>query len=416
MSVTPTPIEPTPEDIRFHLRKVLDSPAFRGSKRCQRFLEHVSECQLSGRSDTLSERTLATELFDRDIDGDPTDTIVRVGAREVRRRLAQYYVSPAAESDRIQIDLPPGAYVPEFRARGRLSASPESEEPPSKQPASRARKWMIACACLAAAVAVLSVELVRLHQGPPPTIVDQFWKPALESPKPLLVAMAHPIVYLPSVRAVRFSQERVPPDPLGLQQPVQVSPEKLDGSDFYPAPNEYVGYGDTVVASAVGAFFASRSRDIRLRFANQIHFSDLGGTPALLIGANTNRWSMEVTRGYRFRFEWSLPETLRIVETMPPFRSWQLYDRTKDVWSPEDYILVCRVPKSSTGGFLVLAGGLTQSGTEAAGAILTNVQQLQAILQKVPKDWQNRNLEMLLHSRVIGKAPSLPEVVASHVW
>ena len=39
-----------------------------------------------------------------------------------------------------------------------------------------------------------------------------------------------------------------------------------------------------------------------------------------------------------------------------------------------------------------------------------------AILAKLPAGWESKNLQFVLHARVIGNAPALPEVVASHVW
>ena len=59
-------IGPSPEEIRFYLRKILESPAFRGSRRSQRFLDYVSEKLLKGEADDLKERTIAIEVFDRD--------------------------------------------------------------------------------------------------------------------------------------------------------------------------------------------------------------------------------------------------------------------------------------------------------------------------------------------------------------
>jgi hypothetical protein len=53
------------------------------------------------------------------------DTIVRVGAREVRKRLAQFYVSPEGVASRVKIDLPAGAYAPEFH----YAAAPIEKEP-----------------------------------------------------------------------------------------------------------------------------------------------------------------------------------------------------------------------------------------------------------------------------------------------
>src|SRR5882724_11944077 len=106
---------PTPEEIRHQLRCVLESPAFHGSKRCQQFLEYVCQKSLSGEAATLKERTVAIEVFGRPAHSDLSDdTIVRVGAREVRKRLAQYYVSPEGAAAKIRIDLHSGSYAPEF--------------------------------------------------------------------------------------------------------------------------------------------------------------------------------------------------------------------------------------------------------------------------------------------------------------
>ena len=115
---------PSPEEVRRQLQIVLASPAFHGSKRCQQFLEYVCEKFLEGQPGALKERTIAVEVFGRRPESDlAEDTIVRVGAREVRKRLAQFYVTPAGAASEVRIDLHPGAYAPEFRY-----VSPQHEE------------------------------------------------------------------------------------------------------------------------------------------------------------------------------------------------------------------------------------------------------------------------------------------------
>src|SRR5437763_1341000 len=97
---------PTHDEVRRQLESILASPAFHGSKRCQKFLEHVCEKVLAGQESTLKERTVAVEVFGRTPESDlGEDTIVRVGAREVRKRLAQFYVSPDGAASAVRIDL-----------------------------------------------------------------------------------------------------------------------------------------------------------------------------------------------------------------------------------------------------------------------------------------------------------------------
>src|SRR5450432_2007999 len=115
LGVVPDRTTPSADEIHRQLRSILASPAFHGSKRCQQFLEYVCDKSLSGEMGALKERTIAIEVFGRPPQSDlGEDTIVRVGAREVRKRLAQFYVTPEGIASEIRIDLHPGAYSPEF--------------------------------------------------------------------------------------------------------------------------------------------------------------------------------------------------------------------------------------------------------------------------------------------------------------
>src|SRR5690349_1816060 len=93
------PNTPKPDEIQKQLVAILASPAVHGSKRCQQFLEYVCAKAFSHGEDALKERTVAVEVFGRSPESDLSDdTIVRVGAREVRKRLAQYYVTPEGQA------------------------------------------------------------------------------------------------------------------------------------------------------------------------------------------------------------------------------------------------------------------------------------------------------------------------------
>lgn len=100
--------------VRAELTAILKSSYFSGSKRCQDFLEFIVHQALDGNYDYLTERFLGAELFGRPINYETgTDSIVRVRANDVRRRLAQYY-SEGHGGPQVVIDLVSGTYVPEF--------------------------------------------------------------------------------------------------------------------------------------------------------------------------------------------------------------------------------------------------------------------------------------------------------------
>ena len=65
---------------------------------------------------------------------------------------------------------------------------------------------------------------------------------------------------------------------------------------------------------------------------------------------------------------------------------------------------------------MLAAAGVKQFGTEAAGRLLTDPDQLNAILRSLPSGWESKNLQIVLHTKVIGNTAAQPEVVAWHVW
>jgi hypothetical protein len=106
--------DPSPEQIRTQLERILDSRGFKRSPRLQRFLRYAVEITLSGDEDRLKEYTLGLEVFDRDADFDPRlDSIVRVEAFRARKKLARYYATDGSD-DHIVIYLTKGDYRARF--------------------------------------------------------------------------------------------------------------------------------------------------------------------------------------------------------------------------------------------------------------------------------------------------------------
>ena len=230
----------------------------------------------------------------------------------------------------------------------------------------------------------------------------------------MLLALAHPIVYHPSTRANHLDQERNGIPALPLQRPINLPPQALNGSDFVPIVDQYVGFGDMVAAVKLGGLFATQSRTTRIRMASRIEFADMRDSPTVLIGAFTNRWTIEMMQSFRYRWSWSEGNKPAIIDSAGGKR-W-VSEKSEDGHSTEDYILICRLPHSQTGGFVVIGAGLTQYGTEEVGRILSEPDALAPILRNSAKGWETKNLELVLHSQIVGDAPSPPALVASYVW
>jgi hypothetical protein len=416
------PALPSPDAIRRQLDAILASPSFHGSKRCHQFLKYVVEKSLAGEASALKERSVAIEVFGRQPESDlAEDTIVRVGAREVRKRLAQYYVTPEGGGAEIRIDLPPGSYVPEFKfGNARVEEAPAVIPSPSVPvPWAWPRRYSLPLTAVGiVAIGMAAIVAVKAGANPNATEFQRFWDPVFRDPAPLLVAVAHPIVYHASGRAVRMNEERLPPQDTPLQRAIQLPPNELNGADMVPVYNQYVGFGDMVVATEVVSMVShgSRPKAVRLRMASGVEFADLRKAPTLLVGAFTNRWTVELQQAWRFRFSY-VPGTAVIKDAQDTTGQRQWAVKSKDNGSaPEDFVLVSRIRSPYTGGLVLVAAGLKQFGTEAAGHLLVDPEGLGAILRKLPEGWESKSLQLVLHVRVIENTPAQPDVVAMHVW
>jgi hypothetical protein len=415
-------------EVRSHLARIFASPAFRASKRCHRFLEYVVMQTLDGKASILKERTLAVEVFDRSTSWDSSDdTIVRVGAREVRKRLAQFYTSPEGAAERIRIELHSGSYVPEFShievGAGLLETGSKSPEAaagsvltslvPDRQAHQRRTRVLGPASALVLCAVLLGIALVL---GAKQSRFDQFWAPFWKAPDPVLVAIANPLVYHPSDRATRLNNAQLGANPTLRQRALQLPPDDLNGSDMIPVTDQYVGFGDAAVATQVSALLASHAKETRLRLGSKVDFDDFRESSAVLIGAFTNQWTVEFTHKLRFHFGYDAHGSFAILDAAHPGNGWSIPEKKADGSSPEDYILVCRLANSPSGKPMIIAGGITMFGTEAAGHFLTAPDRMNEALRRIGQNWQNRNVEIVFHAKVIDNSPSASEVVAAYVW
>jgi Malectin domain len=112
---------------RAEVDDVLSSGVFGRTNNPVRLLTFVCEKYFEGAVDEIKEYSIAVHALRRPESFDPqVDTIVRVTAHALRKRLEDYYRSAGAEHA-VQICLPPGHYVPKFiHARDSETAGGES--------------------------------------------------------------------------------------------------------------------------------------------------------------------------------------------------------------------------------------------------------------------------------------------------
>jgi hypothetical protein len=244
------------------------------------------EQTLEGNEDDLKERTLGVEVFHRPPDYDTNlDPVVRLCAAEVRKRLAQYYQSPAHGGE-LRIDLNPGSYVPVFWQPAPDAPTLElipaevatKAEPVSQPKRPRRIYWP---AGLIASVAIIVVILVlgtRWKQLEKPkssleqqkSALEEVWSPLLTSGKPILFCMGETEFELfpPHASPLTALQSGADDD-----SNLHVSAEK----------NDFVPFSDVQVLSRFVSLIGVRGHAFRVQSYRTTVSSQLREWPVVMI-------------------------------------------------------------------------------------------------------------------------------------
>jgi hypothetical protein len=377
------------ERVREELDRVLASHEFRTSKRSQEFLRYVVDHTLAGHGDLLKERTIGMEVFGRPASYDPSDdATVRVKAGEVRKRLGLYYSDQGAH-DPIRIELPSGTYVPEFH-----NAAPKVETPPAPAPvlAVPERERHRSRYLLAAIPAALAAALLLWYQTRPASnILDQFWAPVLDGRSPVQICAAFV--------------------PVWNYDPPAAGPAKPE--DYVPLTDQFVGGGDLLATSRLTAMLTRLKHPYRVKVGNDVSFADMRSGPAILVGYSYTRWR-DISSQMRYFID-GARRPVGITDNGQP-TEWALPALPRDRRTTEDYAIVSRVFHPDTHAMLVEIAGILQYGTDAAGDLVTNPDLMAEALHGAPPGWQKKNLQLVLHVKVISGAPTSPKVVKSYFW
>ena len=406
--------------IRAHLNGILNSAAFKGSRRSQDFLTHVVNCALAGQWERLKERSLGIEVFSRDASYDTGgDSIVRVTASDVRRRLLQYY----SECDRtpgFHIEIPAGSYIPEFpgleeaariapgefnvaalNGPGRLSAF---GFPGAAHERFRKTILLVLVICLGWGLGVMSARLLssasektdsrygfyRELLGPIASDSAHETEIALSNPRLLLyVGSNNPAAPIwPSTANARV--------PAGLEK--TLNPSANDVQANYPfhfltlADQDYTGMGEAVSAFNLGQLMHHIRRPSRLTQARFLNWGGARNVHLILLGApQLSSWVQQSLGQSNFTME---HEAITNARPLPGER--KAYNRSLNGSGFEDYGLIwmARLP---SGLRQLLLAGLTSAGTAGVGDFFCDPDRMRPVYDRlrnastnrsIPSDWQ----------------------------
>lgn len=406
--------------IREQLQRLLIHPLFANSKRYPALLAYTVEQTLLGNAAELKERSIGVEVFGRSPSYDANaDPVVRITAGEVRKRLTQYYYDPSHRGELI-IELPTGSYVPAFREPERapdpepVALVREESGPPEFTPTPQAitvsRLWRLRWILGGGVVMLVALAgaaglFAGLHystQPPPPSNIDRFWAPVTSSVNPTTFCLGEPARNLDVGSISSFD--------------APVSKEEAEPLYFRLHYSGHLALADVITLTRTVVALASQHKAFRVVPASDATFAQLREGPFVLIGAFDNIWTLRVTSKLRFGFESKDGTALLVDRNSPNKTTWATaWDLPYQKLS-RDYAIVARIHDKTTGQPVIIAAGISEEGTEAAGEILYNPEYLNSLLAKAPQDWESKNLEAVIETQVIGGHPGPPNVLAVETW
>jgi hypothetical protein len=189
--------------------------------------------------------------------------------------------------------------------------------------------------------------------------------------------------------------------------------------EIVPMWDYSVALADTQAFSQLENLFAKERLHVDLRGERSVSLADLRGTPSVFIGAFDNEWTLNLAGELRFYFDTDEREHAQIIRDRhwPAATDWKLVD----AWPPgrdisTDYALVTRVVNRTTERTIVIFGGIAQYGTQAAAEFVTHPTYFDKALANAPSDWNRKNIQIVLSTRVLAGVSGPPTVVAAYFW
>ena len=441
----PLPQAPLPHwfenDPRWNLaERVVVGSQFARSALLPKFLLFVVAETLEEREEEITEHQIGVQVFDRR-PGYSTaeDNIVRTYARQLRKRLADYFAEEGC-TEPLRIEIPVGGYVPVF-VRG-AESEPDQEvlrvpSPvsirmhPAHDPASNLdtavasgwnwRRWPLGAALLV----VYSVLLVWIawfagargrtsNQSPGPA--HPLWAALFQGPANTYIVPADAGFNL---------LEDLSHRPLALAGYLQSSylDLPLAGVDAHSAGDlrsqQFTSFVDLQTVAALARLPEYNPERVLLRFPRDLRIDDLKHSNAVLIGSvGSNPWAAIVENDANFRIVYGQGmEGATILNAHPEPGEAVSYISQWNVSAHETFALIAFLPNLGGNGRLLVLQGLDVAGTQAAAEALTHPDTIAPILRRATRpDGSLRCFEILLRSTSIESNSAGTQVIASRIY
>ena len=414
-------------------RRVADSVNFRNCPKLRTFLLYVCENMLLGRQENVREQLIGARVFGRTTDYNLNDdNIVRVEARELRKRLEMYFAT-AGSFEPVIIEVPKGAYLPVFRAREiapklavellPAAASVETQVADGALQGGAYRRWprwsWLLVIALAVTTAWQGLENWRARTQFRSSSAVQTGMLAQDFAlyrgllgtlggmpnRQTLLVLSNPKVLLyfgsPSDPPLADGQKRTIRAPAELEKTFS---DALNNSDvglpyrfLRLTREEYTGMGESIAVYHIGRLLQNLNQTVRLTQGRFLTWDSVQKHDLILLGSPLiNDWTFQNVARSNFNF---VPGGVENVE--PQVGEMKHYQQAVEQGKAPatgltDYGVIKRLTSSDGLNILLLAGG-SSAGTAGVGEFFASAEKMRDIYNRicqavgaktVPPNWE----------------------------
>jgi hypothetical protein len=404
--------------LAIELDRILAGEPFRNSRQAERLLRYLVAHSLDEDEDGLRERAIGEKVFGRPPKYDSnSDSIVRVWANHLRKRLALYYQGDGAGSS-WRFAIPPGSYRVEFRSLVQEVPAPLAipialPAAPSVRLATRKRpsvQWSAAAALvaiLALACAWLAIENWQLR--------GRLREPRMQAPLSLLWSRMFGGKQATQI-VLADSNLSLLQDLLGKAVSLQ---DYVRHNDLMPGADlderkllgllmvrRYTSIADVDVVRRTLLLQDPENARMEVIFARDFAPDDLKRRNLVLVGSTrSNPWVQPFGDQMNFRFDYNGAGTGKIVNTHPrPGEQASYFNAGPSEQVNQSYGLLAFQPNLAHTGNALIIAGLGMEGTLAAGELATNADLFRQVTGLFGNRAELPYFEVVLKAEMVGSS------------
>jgi hypothetical protein len=410
--------------------RILASQYFENAGRLRAFLRYVADRALAEPDAEIHEYEIAERVFLRDPKTQQVDdTLVRVQASQLRKRLKQYFAGDGAK-EVWRVEIPNRNYAPVFRKRTEaetLSALTASGATSASSTEVKLRRWIWTLAFGTGALLLcsvwLSVQYRKLATAPgpvqPPKYVRLFWSQLFRPGQRTQIVMGDANLSLfqdiigHSIGVSEYASGRwkVAEDRAHRAPSSQIARMVTD--------RRFTSFADAVMAHR---FLAMDSISVgQIVFSREFQARNLLSDNVVFFGGKRSiAWVelLEPSVNFRFRYD-AAPATI-VIENRSPQRDepreYVVHDLGNGI--EQGYCLITFMPNSGRTGAVLNIAGTEMEGSEAGGEFITNDVWLGRFAETIQLKGQDRFpwFQLLLKTIKVGGTSPRFEIVTYRLY